>query len=143
MIAGVGVLRLVTDEDVRRAEADAERAAVVQAAAISRALDERGAAAPGGGRLLPEAIAVRASTAPDRLTRRVEELRRRAALAAEDSGVPGSEDPRASGDPHDPCGEATADGPGVPADAGATADGPGVPADAGATADGPGGAAGG
>ncbi|MDI5965571.1 hypothetical protein [Streptantibioticus silvisoli] len=79
----MGVLRLVNDEDLRRAAADAERAREVQAAAITRALDERGAASPGGGRLLPEAIAVRASTAPDRLTRRVEELRLKAARSAE------------------------------------------------------------
>lgn len=85
MIPGVGVLRLVNDEDVRRAEADAERAAAVQAAAISRALDERGAPAPAGGRLLPEAKAVRASTASDRLTRRVEELRLKAARAARET----------------------------------------------------------
>ncbi len=104
MIAGVGVLRLVTDDDARRAAEAAERAADVQAAAISRALEERGAPAPAGGRLLPEAIAVRACSAPDRLTRRVEALRAAAAARAE------------AGDPAQPSGPEAADGPPQPPD---------------------------
>lgn len=74
----MGELRLVNDEDVRRAAAEAEHAAAVHAAAISRALDERGAASPAGGRLLPEAVEVRANTAADRLRRRVERMAERA-----------------------------------------------------------------